>query len=195
MKKILDFNTFHLLKEEAGVDLGGEPTADTPAAPAPKERKSEETTKRNAAIVLKELLWELRSNFIYWFHFGELSKILIAEADDMTCAKRELCIWATEEDASGNVKYQWRIKILEAEQEGEVEKIERVRISFDVFDDSKQYLLSSTEKNIKLSRLNDDYVVGKIKKIKNTIIKKPKTQGDVAKFKGDQEERLSDDIY
>jgi hypothetical protein len=197
MKKILDFKSFHLLKEEAAVDLGGDSAAEPAAAPESGEqkKKTEETPKRNSAVVLKELMGEIRSNFIYWFSFGELSKILTAEASDMTYETRGLCIWATESDARGDEKYLWRIKVLEGEQEGMVERIERVMITFDVYDQNKEYLISSEERDIELTRLNDDYVVSKIKNIKGKIIKKPTDQKDVDKFKDGQEDRLSDDIY
>jgi hypothetical protein len=194
MKNILSFNKYHILKESAPYDAGMG-TAPVPAHNTEEEHKDYETPKRNAAVLLKKLMPELRSHLIYWFNYGKLSKLMDADADDVDLEDSGLCLWATDMNGSDENKYQWRIKIVEAEQEGMVERVERVKLILTVFDYNREYMIRTEETNIKVTKFNEDFLLSRIKRMKNTILKVPKDDKDVKKFKDREEEMFGDDIY
>lgn len=196
MKNILSFKKFHLLKE-AEEPLEEPQAEETAPEVEPEDDDSDKVTtpKRRSSVILKELMGEIRAHFIYWFSFGELSKLLVADGNDMTYEKRGLCIWAVENNNQSDAKYQWRIKISEAEIEGMVEKISKIRLSLDVFDYNKEYLVKSEEIDVPVNKLTEDFVINRINKIKETILKVPKDDKEVKRFKDNEKRMLDDDIY
>jgi hypothetical protein len=193
MKNILSFDKYYIIKENDGLVPPDAPDLQTPAG---EEKESDyETPKRSAVVLLKKLMNELRSHLIYWFRYGKMSKLLTSDADDVTLEKRGLCLWATDTNGSDDTKYQWRIKLSEAEQEGMVERVEKIRISLDVFDYSRQYLVRSDEAIITVGKFTEEFLISRIKRMKSTIIKVPTDNNDVEKFKDEEEGLLGDDIY
>ncbi len=185
MKNILSFEKYRLLKES------DETTPDE----VKTTEDGVEIEKRNSAVVLKEFFKELKSHLIYWFTYGDISKILKADTNDIEQELRGLCCWAIEVDDNSTEKYQWRIKFLEADQEGMVDRIKKVKMSLDVFDFNKEYLIKSKEIIIDVDKISEDFLIRKIKKVKSTIIKEPKNNKDIESFKKGERGDLTDDIY
>jgi hypothetical protein len=190
MKNILSFDKYYIIKENDGlVPPNQQMSTNT------ENEKEYETPKRSAVVLLKKLMNELRTHLIYWFKYGKISKMLISDADDITLEKRGLCLWATDTNGSDETKYQWRIRLSEAEQEGMVDSINKIRIAFDVFDYSKQYLVRSDEVIVMVEKFTEEFMISRIKRMKKSIIKVPTNDADVKKFKSEEEGLLGDDIY
>lgn len=202
MKNILSFDKYHLIKEadEPVMDLEGaapapEEQAAAPSEPADEPEKDFETPETNSAVLLKQLMGELRSHLIYWLHFGKLSEILDADNDDITYEKRGLCLWAVEKDENEREKYQWRIKVVEGDITGKVERIERIQVIFDVFDFNKEYLIRSNRVDVKLDKFTEEFLITRIKNMKKSILRVPNSDDDVKKVKDNNKRLLGDDIY
>lgn len=189
MKYIVKFKKYNLIKE-----------ADEPSvAPAPVALPTDnqdviqepEIQDRNSAVVLKEFLEELRGHLIFWFKYGEISNILLAKNRDITKERRGLCIWAEDVDK----EYMWKIKFLEHETQGKLKQVEKLLLTVDVYDYDKEYLIKQKEIVIPINKMNEDYLMETINEIKDSILKAPTKMSDVKKFKDDEEDSLTDDIY
>ncbi len=189
MKYIVKFKKYNLIKE-----------ADESAiAPAPEALQSDnqdvnqepEIQDRNSAVVLKEFLEELRGHLIYWFKYGEISNILLAKNRDITKERRGLCIWAEDVDK----EYMWKIKFLEHEIQGRLKQVEKLLLTVDVYDYDREYIIKQKEIVIPIDKMNEDFLIKTIKEIKAAVLKVPSKTSDVKRFKDDEKDSLTDDIY
>ena len=214
MKYLLDYKKF-LLQEEVGEDLPApdpntpppaelatdpalDPTATTPAptpeatpAPAPANPSDDSIRLQRSAVVVKKFFQELRTHLIYWFHHGEISQHLVADKSDIVEEHRGVSIWASDK----NEKYEWKIKFLEPEVQGKIQRMEKVLLTIHVYDLEKEYLVKQTEKIIPVDQVSEDTLWKEIRAVKKTILKVPQDQGDVKSFKKKESDLLGDDIY
>lgn len=196
MKYILKFDRFNLIKEaDETAPVTEAPAPDPSALPTDNQvddtKIEPEIQKRNSAVVLKEFLTELRGHIIYWMKYGDISNILTASNSDITTERRGICVWAEDVDE----KYMWKIKFLEPETQGKIERIEKLLLAISVYDNNKENILKSKEIIIPIDDMNEDYLISAIKDIKGAILKVPKKVSDVKKFKKGEKDSLTDDIY
>jgi hypothetical protein len=164
------------------------PTTTEPVAP---ELSEPEIQNRKSMVVLKEFLAELRTHLIYWFKYGKIKDSLIAINNDITKQKNGLCVWA--DDTNG--KYLWKITFLEHEVQGMIKQIEKLLFIVKVYDTEREYLIKKKEVVISVDDMNEDFLIDTIEEIKNSILKIPKSDSDVKKFKDFEKDSLTDDIY
>jgi len=91
-----------------------------------------EVHKRSSAVVNKEFFNELKINILYWFKHGKLGEKY--NIIDIEQERRGVVFWYEEKTDNVTVKpsYVWKVKYFEGEQQGNIDKLDRVLLSVDL---------------------------------------------------------------
>jgi hypothetical protein len=180
MSKIFKFGEFIKLNEKNDEEI---------------EEKSIEIKPRFSLVILKKFFKELKDNVYYWFNYDVLSKYY--DLENLEEEKRSLSVWFKDKvkDRLDVPQFMYKIKFMETEIEGDIEKVETVLLNIHIYDFETNDLLKEEEIKIDLSNINASFINKRLKIIKKRILKAPKSKEDIEDFKMKQTRRLGDNIY
>lgn len=151
------------------------------------------TSKKTSEVLVKDFLRELEDLIRYWFENGRIKikytlEDIERDADTMT-------MWLSEKDEIGDSKIDYRVKFIQIEPLGDIDKLERITLKIDALSPDLQDLLKTTQVEVKTKEINELYIRKKLRRLRKAIITKPESKADIKKFKRKQDDQLSDDMY
>lgn len=171
MKNIKDFRQFTINESDEPIEAG-----DT------------STSTQDPLVAGKSFFRELHTHAKYWFTYGTLQKIGELEKDEMDSDK--ISLWVRDK----NDDYLWKIIIRIADEISPSDKVEKLKVDLQLYDDTDK-LLRSTTTDTETKQMTEITMRRMLYRLRKSVIKVPKTKIDVKRFNKDEGENLTDDIY
>ena len=182
-----------ILNEEAETETDAEIGTED----AEEERKDVEVPERSSAVVVKEFFNELEHNVHYWFKNGKLGKKY--NLIDIEVEKQGLAIWMedyiNEDKDETTPKYVYRVKYYEGDPKGMISNVEDVMFTLDIYNHDKSVNMKQTRLNILAKKINEDFLLDRIKRTVSKIVKDPADKKEHDRFMNRQSSRLTDEYY
>ena len=144
----------------------------------------ETPVEKTSEIVVKNYLKELCEMFEYWFENSRIKTRY--ELSDIKKDDDSTTIWTLDKTDG----YIFRIKFYQYEPLGNIKKLEDINMKVDILSPSDESLLKTTEVIIKTDDINELYLRKKLRKLRKSIISKPKSRIDARRFKRNQGQSL-----
>lgn len=195
-KRIKLFEDFHKINE-AEEELVDDAPVDTEGDDDSEEevKKDVEKPERMSAVVTKEFFNELEHHVYYWFRHGEIGKMF--DLIDINQERRGVTIWCSEkvEDINEQPEYMWKVKYFETAPLGKIKKMEDVTLNVTVYNFDKTVKLKETEIIITIKKINEDFLLDRMRRVRKRIVKDPTTEEEKDKFMKRQHLNLTDGYY